>query len=48
MPISDDKYIVTTWMQKVWPDIYMNQFVQTTGHKKQDDYRKTKFIYEKN
>lgn len=48
MPISDDKYIVTTWMQKVWPDSYMNQFVQTTGHKKQDDYRKTKFIYEKN
>jgi hypothetical protein len=27
-PISDDKYILTTWWQAKWPDEYLNQFVQ--------------------
>ena len=27
-PISDDKYILTSWWQSKWPDEYLNQFVQ--------------------
>ena len=45
-PVSNDKYILTSWMNKVWPDAYHNSFTTTPHHKKQDDYRKTKFIYE--
>ena len=47
-PISDDKYIVTSWMQKVWPQQYHDEFTKISKdiHKKQDDYRKTKFIFD--
>ena len=45
-PVSDDKYILTSWMNKVWPQAFHDSFQTTPHHNKQDDYRKTKFIFE--
>ena len=45
-PESDDKYILTTWLMKLWPDHYMQTFSKVEGHEKEKDVRKTKFIFE--
>ena len=47
-PISDHKYIVTTWLNKIWPKQYMDSFVEGANHDKQEDVRKTKFIFDEN
>jgi len=47
-PESDDKYIVTTWLQKRWPKIWEDNFSDIPNHSKQDDYRKTIFVFEEN
>ena len=46
-PLSSDKYIITTWLQSVWPEEYQENFVRTEGHDKDKDIRKTKFIWDK-
>ena len=46
-PESDHKYIITTWLQKMWPESYMNTFSKVDGKVKARDVRKTKFIFEK-
>ena len=46
-PKSDDKYIITTWLQNIWPEEYQQNFVETDGHEKKKDVRKTKFLWEK-
>jgi len=45
-PESDDKYILTTWLQKMWPEEYMKNFSKVEGTGKAQDARKTKFIFE--
>tara|TARA_R100000458_G_C8229981_1_gene211962 strand:+ start:32 stop:715 length:684 start_codon:yes stop_codon:yes gene_type:complete len=45
-PISDHKYIVTTWLNKLWPKQYTDSFVQVADHDKQEDVRKTKFVFD--
>tara|TARA_Y100001937_G_scaffold125418_1_gene192209 strand:+ start:999 stop:2474 length:1476 start_codon:yes stop_codon:yes gene_type:complete len=47
-PESDDKYIVTTWLQKKWPAVWEREFETLPTHDKRDDYRKTQFIFEEN
>tara|TARA_B100000902_G_scaffold101940_1_gene104316 strand:+ start:5158 stop:6630 length:1473 start_codon:yes stop_codon:yes gene_type:complete len=38
-PVSDDKYILTTWYQAVWPENYMRDFVVHEKPTKNDDIK---------
>ena len=45
-PESGDKYIVTTWLQKKWPEQWEKSFTDVPLHKKDEDKRKTIFVFE--
>ena len=47
-PESDDKYIVTTWLQKKWPVHWEKQFEEVPLKGVNDDVRKTQFVFEEN
>lgn len=45
-PLSDHKYILTTWLQKIWPNEYYDLFMRMRGQMKDKPKQKTKFIFE--